>query len=192
MRIVNKDEFKVDKELFLREVKKGAVFIHPTDTIYGIGCDATNPDAVKKVRLAKQRYSKPFSIIAPSKEWIKQFCIVTKKVEAWLIKLPGPYTLILKLKKNNGECIAPQTNPGVDTIGVRIPDHWFASVASELGAPIVTTSANIVGREFMTSLDTLDPAVAKHMSLIFYDGEKNARPSTVVDLTKEKEEIVKR
>lgn len=192
MRVISRSEFENYKQNFLREISQGAVYIHPTDTIYGIGCDATNPDAVKSIRMAKQRYSKPFSIIAPSKEWIMQCCIVDKKAEAWLKKLPGPYTFILKLKKGREKCLANQTNPGMDTIGVRIPDHWFASVASELGVPLVTTSANIVGKEFMTSLDNLDPAVAKHMNLIFYEGEKKARPSTLINLTKAKEEITKR
>ncbi len=192
MRVISRSEFKSYKENFLREIARGAIYIHPTDTIYGIGCDATNPDAVKSIRMAKQRYSKPFSIIAPSKEWIKQNCVVDKKAEAWLKKLPGPYTFILKLKKGRENCLANQTNPGMGTIGVRIPDHWFASVASELGAPLVTTSANIVGKEFMTSLDNLDSDVAKHMNLIFYEGEKKARPSTIVDLSSEKEEIIKR
>ena len=192
MRVISKSEFESYKENFLREIAQGAIYIHPTDTIYGIGCDATNPDAVKSIRMAKQRYSKPFSIIAPSKEWIEECCVVDKKAEAWLKKLPGPYTFILKLKKGHEKCLANQTNPGMDTIGVRIPDHWFASVASKLGVPLVTTSANIVGKEFMTSLDNLDSDVAKHMNLIFYEGEKKARPSTLVDLTKAKEEITKR
>jgi L-threonylcarbamoyladenylate synthase len=192
MRIVDKDEFRAEKELFLREIAQGAIYIHPTDTIYGIGCDATNPDAVKRIRLAKQRYSKPFSIIAPSKEWVRGCCVVDKKAEAWLKKLPGPYTFILKIKKGREKCFVSQTNPGMETIGVRIPDHWFASVASELGVPLITTSANIVGKEFMTSLDNLDPDVAKHMNLIFYEGEKKARPSTIVNLAGEKEQITKR
>jgi L-threonylcarbamoyladenylate synthase len=190
MRIITRDEFHSEKDSFLREIAHGAVFIHPTDTIYGIGCDATQQSAVSKIREAKQRYSKPFSVIAPSKEWIVQNCVVRKEAIKWLNKLPGPYTLVLKLKNKSG--IAPQTNPGVDTLGVRIPDHWFSEVAKDFGKPLITTSANIVGKEFMTSLDNLDPAIKSHMKLAFYEGEKNGKPSTIVNLTGKKEEIIKR
>ena len=54
MLTINKDQIKVEKTLFYSKIKKGALFIHPTDTIYGIGCDATNNEAVYKVRETKE------------------------------------------------------------------------------------------------------------------------------------------
>ena len=91
---------------------KGAVFIHPTDTIYGIGCNAEVSSAVRKVRQLKARATNPFSVIAPSLEWINENCVVTKEADEWLEKLPGPYTLILKLKNN---CVARSVNSGLNT-----------------------------------------------------------------------------
>ena len=61
MTTVNKDEYHVNKHRILRQIKEGAVFVHPTDTIYGIGCDATNEEAVAKVRDAKQRSTTLYS-----------------------------------------------------------------------------------------------------------------------------------
>ena len=55
MRILNVDEFKLEKQLIIDFIIRGAVFIHPTDTIYGIGCNAQNPNAVKKARKIKAR-----------------------------------------------------------------------------------------------------------------------------------------
>ena len=55
MQIYNLDEFKLEREAILNEIVDGAVFIYPTDTIYGIGCDATNSDSVKKIRKLKAR-----------------------------------------------------------------------------------------------------------------------------------------
>lgn len=183
-------EFNVKRRLIYPKIKKGAVFIHPTDTIYGIGCDATNTDAVKRIRSIKSRYKRPFLVIAPSKEWIKENCEVTKEVEEYMKQLPGPLTLILKLK--NKKCVAKETNYGKDTLGIRIPKHWFSETAKELDIPIITTSANRVGEYFMTSLENLNPEIKAKIDFIFYEDEKKGKPSTLIDLTKKKVGIKER
>jgi L-threonylcarbamoyladenylate synthase len=190
MTTINKDEYHVNKTRVLRQIADGAVFIHPTDTIYGIGCDATNEKAVEKVRVAKQRKDLPFNIIAPSREWVRANCEVDQEAEEWLAKLPGPYTIILKLKKDS--VVAKNVNPtGDGTVGIRRPDHWVSDIADDLDRPIVTTSANITGKNFMTSMDDLDADVKKKMDFIIYEGEKNGRPSTIVDLAR-KRGLIKR
>jgi len=190
MTTVNKDEYQVNKTRILRQIKNGAVFIHPTDTIYGIGCDATNEAAVEKVRDAKQRKDLPFNIIAPSRDWVRANCEVDKEAEEWLAKLPGPYTIILKLKKDS--LVAKNINPtGDGTVGIRRPNHWISDITNDLEKPIVTTSANITGKNFMTSMDNIDVNVKKKMDFIIYEGEKNGRPSTLVDLAR-KRGLIKR
>ncbi|MBW2985900.1 threonylcarbamoyl-AMP synthase [Candidatus Woesearchaeota archaeon] len=185
MTTVNKDEYYVNKSRILGQIKEGAVFIHPTDTIYGIGCDATNEAAVEKVRAAKQRKDLPFNVIAPSREWVRANCEVNEEAEEWLAKLPGPYTIILKLKEDSK--VAKNVNPSGDgTIGIRRPDHWISEITNDLDKPIVTTSANITGKNFMTSMDNLDDDVKKKMNLIIYEGEKKGRPSTIVDLARKR------
>ena len=164
------------------KVDQGGIFIHPTDTIYGIGCDATNSEAVKKIREMKVCYDRPFSVMVPNKTWIRKNCIVEEQVIEWITKLPGSYTLILKLKNKNA--IAKEVNNGMDTIGVRIIDHWFQKACETLGKPIVTTSANLVGNEFMISLENLDPKIKGKTDFIIYEGEKQGKPSTIVNLTK--------
>ena len=99
MPLISKTELDQRKDVFLDEIKSGIVFVYPTDTIYGIGCDATNSSSVLKVRNIKERNDLPFSVVAPSKDWIRDNCEVDAKAEQWLDKLPGPYTLILKLKR---------------------------------------------------------------------------------------------
>lgn len=190
MRLLTKEELLLEKAKFISEIRKGTIFIHPTDTIYGIGCSVLSSEAVNKVREIKQRRFMPFSILVPSKDWIYENCEINDKVEEWINKLPGAYTLILTLK--NKDVIVPDVNNSLRTVGVRIPDHWFSDFVKELGFPIITTSANIVGENFMTSLDDVDDRIKRNLDFIIYEGEKKGRPSTIVDLSKKESQITKR
>lgn len=182
MRILNFEEFNLEKQSIIDAIVNGAVFIHPTDTIYGIGCNAELSNAVKKVRKIKARASSPFSVIAPSLEWIHKNCVVNEDGEEWLGKLPGPYTLILKLK---GSCVAKEVNPGLKSLGIRIPNHWIRKIAAETSVPIVTTSVNKSSEDYMTSLEDLDPAIKGSIDFTLYEGKKAGRPSRIIDLTEE-------
>lgn len=177
MDIYTKEEFELKREVLEREILKGAVFIYATDTIYGIGCNAKLPGAVKRVRDIKQSPN-PFSIIAPSKDWIKKNCEVSKEAEKWLEKLPGPYTLVFELKSK--DAVAEEVTPGRHSLGVRIPMHSCTKIAENKGIPIITTSANKHGGTFMTSLETLDPKLKSKVDFMIYEGELTGRPSTIV------------
>jgi L-threonylcarbamoyladenylate synthase len=190
MRILTKDEYRVNASRIHREIEQGAIFIHPTDTIYGIGCDATNEEAVKKIRSLKERKKLPFSIIAPSSNWVRENCEVTSEVEKWINKLPGPYTIIVKLK--NANAIAKSVIPGKKTVGIRRPDHWISELATKMNKPIITTSANKMGEGFMTSIENLNPDIKGRMNFILYEGEKKGKPSSIVDLTVGEGEIIER
>src|SRR3989344_6261161 len=184
MQILTKAELQSRFREIAERIKNGAVFIYPTDTIYGIGCNALDQKAVDKIRKLKERPTNPFSIIVPSKEWISENCIVTKEGKEWFNKLPGPYTLIFKLK--NKKAIAQSVNADQETIGIRLPDHWFSEVVQELGFPIVTTSANRAARPFMTSLEDLDQTIEDNIDFIIYEGEKKGRPSKIINLVEGK------
>ena len=191
MEIINKDEFELHKEEIAQSIKEDKIlFIYPTDTIYGIGCDGRDSKGITNIRELKKRTQMPFSVIAPSKDWIRENCVVTEEGDKWLERLPGPYTLIFKNK--NPDCIAENLAPGLKTMGVRIPKHWISDFVNMIGIPIVTTSANITGEDFMVSLDNLNMNIKNSVDLIIYDGEKRGRPSSIIDLTKEKIEIVER
>ncbi|RJQ15647.1 threonylcarbamoyl-AMP synthase [Candidatus Woesearchaeota archaeon] len=177
MRIITKEEFILNVRKYVKTLKSD-IFIYPTDTIYGIGCDATNEDLVKKIRKIKQT-EKPFSIIAPSMEWIYEHCILNEQAKEWLKKLPGPYTIILPLK--NHKELAGNISDG-KTIGIRIPKHWFSKVVAMIDTPIVTTSANVTGEMFMTDLENLDKRMEKGVQFAIYEGKKAGNPSTLVHI----------
>jgi len=179
MTVLTKQQFVKNKKKYLSLIKKGRACIYPTDTIYGIGCDATNSKAVKHVYSLKKRKKKPLSVIAPSKKWILENCCVDAKAKKWMQKLPGKYTLIVRLK--NRRAVSPFVHCGDYTLGVRIPKHWFSAVVKEYGKPIVTTSVNISGKASMTSLKDLHKTIKKQVAFIVYEGVKRAHPSIIVD-----------
>ncbi|NQU98833.1 threonylcarbamoyl-AMP synthase [Candidatus Woesearchaeota archaeon] len=181
MEVLNKDEFLGRKHVMVQKLRS-SVFVYPTDTIYGIGCNAEDEELVDNIRMLKKRFDMSFSIIAPSKDWIRENCVVNKKAEEWLDKLPGPYTLIMKLK--NKDVIAENVNLEKDTVGVRMPDNWFSEIVSQMGVPVVTTSANVSGKDFMTSVDNLDPEIKKGVNYVIDDGAIKGSPSTLVFLDK--------
>ena len=176
MDVINPKE--INRKVITDEMLAGKIFIYPTDTIYGLGCNALNPSSVMKIREIKQRSYKPLSVIAPSKKWILDNCIADIKD---LGKLPGPFTLILKLKNKNA--VAPEVNMG-DTIGVRIPDHWFSSLVKEAGVPFVTTSVNISSRPYITSLEDLPKEIESQVDYFINEGPILGQPSEIIDLTR--------
>ncbi len=180
MRILTKSEFNLNRDELFQKILDGAVFVYPTDTIYGLGCNALIASAVKRVRQLKQRQDQPFSVIAPSKKWIYDNCDVKPDHFKWIEKLPGPYTLIFKLI--NKDAVVKEVIPGLDCLGVRIPNHWFSRVSTLLDIPIVTTSANVAGDNYMTSIDDLDERIKNHVDFIVHEGEKIGKPSTVLHL----------
>jgi len=192
MQVITKDDLKVRKQEIIDKIRNGSIFVYPTDTIYGIGCNALNAEAVKKIREIKKRPSTPFSVIAPNKDWIRKNCEngENKECNLWIDKLPGPYTLILNIE--NYGIVAKETNNGMDTLGVRIPDHWFTKIVKEAGVPVVTTSANKVGQNCMTSLEDLDVDIKKHLEFIIYEGEKLGRPSKLINLAMTIPQIIER
>ena len=190
MEIINKEYVLSNKEKIHSEILKGKIFIYPTDTIYGLGTNATINSSVMKLRKIKMRNNKPFSVIAPSKDWIKENCIINKDIEEWIKKLPGPYTLILKLKNKNA--VNKEVNLGQETIGIRIPNNWFTKIIEELNIPFVTTSVNISGNPYLKDIRDIEKQIEDKIDYIIEDGILDGKPSTIVNLTKDKEEIIQR
>ena len=188
MQVINKEELTNFKRKYLKKMKE-SVFIYPTDSIYGIGCDATKPELVDKIRKLKKSNIQPFSVIAPSKEWIQKNCEINKEQNKYFdalgkkLDINGKehcFTLILKLKNKNA--VAHNVTQGINTLGVRIPSNWFSEIVKELEVPIISTSANSTGENFMTSLDDLNESVKKGVDFIIYEGEKKSVPSTIINL----------
>jgi tRNA threonylcarbamoyl adenosine modification protein (Sua5/YciO/YrdC/YwlC family) len=185
--ILDKKYAVENEDEIIKNILEGKIFIYPTDTIYGIGCSALNKDSIAKIRRLKQRALKPFSIIAPNMSWIKENCETIESTEEHLGKLPGPYTLFLKLKNSDQSAggLPEEVNPLENgTIGIRIPRCWFTDIISKAGIPFITTSVNVSGMPYMTEFDDLDETIKNNVDFIIYEGEIKGRESTKIDLTR--------
>jgi len=163
------------------------IYVYPTDTIYGIGCDATNDKLVLKIRSIKKRDKKPFSIIAPSKDWINDnFEIVHSE---YLDRLPGPYTLVMKPKN---ESIISEHISYSDKVGVRIPNCNFSKLVAKSGKPFVTTSVNISGESHLVNPKKLKKEIKSKVDIIIDEGILSGKPSTVIDISLKKPVILRK
>jgi L-threonylcarbamoyladenylate synthase len=193
MQLIHARDFHAFEKKIREEIRKGAVFIYPTDTIYGIGCNALNAQAVARIRLLKQRAQKPFFVIAPSQAWIQENLELSGQAREFIQEnLPGAFTVLLKMK--NKKCVSPEVTKGgkQGSLGIRIPRHWFTQVVRKANVPFVTTSVNKTSEKFMTSLRDCNKTILASVDYVVYDDLKKGKPSTIVDFTSGKKKIVKR
>ncbi len=124
-------------------LSRGGLVVYPTETAYGIGCDATNRSAVKKIYSAKKRQSKkPLSVIFGSLGIAEKY-VFLDSIGLALVRrfMPGPLTLVVKPKKRLSG--SPEGE-----IAFRIPSGKFAlELAKRLGKPVTATSANVSGEK---------------------------------------------
>ena len=157
-----------------KQILKGKIFIYPTDTIYGLGCNALNKKSVLRIKEIKKRdFNKPLSVIAPSISWIEENCIVDVNLDKYF---PGPYTVVLKKKDDK---FLDHVASG-DSIGVRIPSSDFCDKIKEIGVPFITTSVNLSGQEPVYKVEEVSDESREKVDIVIDEGELNGNPSTLI------------
>mgnify|MGYP001570208132 CR=1 FL=1 len=165
----------IEKENLIRDIKSDKIFIYPTDTVYGLGCNALIKRSVERIREIKGRDGdKPLSVIAPSKEWIYENLIASK--EEINKYLPGKYTLILRKKDFKFLDYVSKS----ETLGVRMPKQDFAELVKKAEAPFITTSANLSGEKPASSIGDINKEILNKADLIIDSGIINGKPSTII------------
>ena len=158
-------------------LKKGGVIAYPTDTVYGIGCNIFDEKAVKRVfELKGRNYNQPLSVAVSNFKMLEQLAFITEKEKEILQKLlPGPFTIILPKKP----VVSGLVTADSELVGLRIPDYkQVIEMINKAGFPIVTTSANLSGKEPPVRAEEVDLEVD-----FVVEGEcKHKEPSTVIDL----------
>lgn len=167
-------------------IKKGGLVGFPTETVYGLGADAFNKEAVKKVYKAKGRPSDNPMIVHISK--VEELKILTDEITKDMETImdafcPGPITIIVRAKEE----IPLETRGGLDTVGVRCPEDNVARKLIEFSnTPVAAPSANLSGRPSPTKGEhVVEDLKGKIDAIILGKDAKVGIESTVIDMTKE-------
>jgi L-threonylcarbamoyladenylate synthase len=182
---VNPLELSLDLICFAAEIiKSGGTVAFPTETVYGLGADALNPDAVRKVFIAKRRpLDNPCIVHVANKEDVYKLAKEVPKVAEKMMALfwPGPLTLILK----RSEKVPDVTTAGLDTVSIRMPNNKVTlALISESKVPIVGPSANLAGKPSPTTAKhVIDDLVGRIDAVLDAGPTKIGVESTVLDMT---------
>lgn len=178
------DETTMEKEieLALEALRKGGLILYPTDTVWGIGCDATNADAVARIYALKRSENKHSMLV---------LCESADMVVRYVNKAPGiafevmematkPLTLILPGAGGLAENLIPEEK----TLGVRVPDHEFCrKLLRKLGRPIVSTSANISGEPTPKNLAEVSREIIDGVDMVVnprFQGKPTGKASSII------------
>lgn len=167
-------------------LKRGGTAVFPTDTLYGLGCNALDPHAVGRVFDIKHRsYVKALPMLVRDLSWARELAYITPEQERIIERFwPGKVTFVLPRRP-----IVPAiTAGGGSTVGVRAPDHAFVqTLLRHLGYPLAGTSANINGGDAFNDAGAIVHALqqaAPQPDLVIDAGVlPHSEPSTVVDLS---------
>ena len=166
-------------------IKKGEIVAFPTETVYGLGGDAFNETAVKKIYEAKNRPSdNPFIVHFGKIEDVEQAGYLTDTAEKIFKRFsPGPLTIVLKKKPEIPYCVTA----GLETVGIRIPSHPLArEFLIKCGTPVAAPSANVSKRVSPTSAQYVYDDMNGKIPAIIDGGRCEVGiESTVLDLSGE-------
>lgn len=183
--ISGKDICKNEIKVRIKEIiSQGGIIVFPTETVYGIGADATNKDAVKRIFAAKGRPSdNPLIVHVADKDVVKTY---VTHIPFYAEKLmthfwPGPLTIVF----NKTDKIPYEVSGGLDTVGIRMPSSLIAQeVIKAAEVPLCAPSANISGKPSSTLFEHVKDDFLGKVDLLIDDGQVEiGLESTVIDLT---------
>jgi tRNA threonylcarbamoyl adenosine modification protein (Sua5/YciO/YrdC/YwlC family) len=171
-------------------LRDGGLLVYPTDSVYGLGCDLFNKNAVEKIYKNKGNDKrKLLSFICPDLKGIAEYAFVSNtayKIMKHL--LPGPYTFILNATRQVPKILLEKRK----TVGIRVPDNIVCqALLSEFGRPIISTSACLQEQAFLSDPDEIAETFA-HLADLFLDaGPGGLEPSTIIDFTQEEPVVIR-
>lgn len=180
----NLEEDKI-KEI-ISSFERGEVIVYPTDTIYGIGCIATNKKAIEKIyKIKKRENKKPFLVLMKSFCMLRKYCFLNKRQDKYLheLKTDKPVSVVLKKR----DLLSDELTAKLDSVAVRLPKNDFLlKILKGVNLPIVSTSLNISGKENITNVKNIEKSLNTSPSLmpdlVIDAGELIAKSSQLIDL----------
>ncbi|HWD87893.1 MAG TPA: L-threonylcarbamoyladenylate synthase [Mucilaginibacter sp.] len=168
----------------LKVVQEGGIILYPTDTIWGIGCDATNTEAIKKIFRLKQRdEAKSMIILLDTENKLESYVREVPAIAYNLIEYAeNPLTLVMPGAKN----ISPALISEDGSVGIRVAKHEFCQqLIQRLRKPLVSTSANISGKPSPQNFNEVDQEIIDGVDYVV-DLEQHStelkKPSTIMRL----------
>lgn len=164
----HKEEIRYEREDMaqaLEVLKKGGIILYPTDTIWGIGCDATNEEAVKKIYDLKQRSDSKSMLVLVGSEGELQRNVEEVPETAWMLieTAVNPITIIYDRPKGIARNLLAEDG----SAGIRITSELFSrTLCNRLRRPIVSTSANISGKKTPVTFSEIDEDIKKGVDYI--------------------------
>jgi len=170
-----------DASVAAAAIHDGELVVYPTETVYGLGADALDADAVERVFETKGRErDKPVSMAVDSVAAAAEYTVPTDRERAFVEQfLPGPVTVLLQR-----EPMVPDVlTAGRERVGVRVPDYDVAlDLLAEADTPVTATSANVSGQPSATAIDDVHAAVREEVAVLLDGGTTpGGSGSTVVD-----------
>ena len=170
-------------------VKQGGLVIYPTDTVYGLGCDPFNKEAIQKVHSTKRRQNNPLPILGDTIENISKISKISDEALNIVKKIwPGPITFVLPKKD-----LPDLVTAGSDTVGVRIPRNRISLRLIELcDGLLVGTSANLSGERSALTANQAYDQIGDRVDIVLDGGATELRrESTVIKLINGKIEVLR-
>ncbi|SFR88277.1 L-threonylcarbamoyladenylate synthase [Halomicrobium zhouii] len=166
-----------------RAVEDGDLVVYPTETVYGLGADALDPDAVERVFAAKGRDpDDPLSLGVPDVDTALEYTNPTEREERFMRAfLPGPVTVVVE----RGDQVPDELTGGRDRVGIRVPEHELARDLLAAAGPLTATSANVSGEGSVRRVADLDDEIREAAAVVLDGGETLGAESTVVDVGEE-------
>ncbi len=172
-------------------LQAGGVIAYPTDTVYGFGCSLYNKKGIERIYQIKGiEKNRPFSFICADLKDISMYAKVSNYAYKTMKRLlPGPYTFILEGTKLVPKIMLTRRK----TAGIRVPDNRIClALVKELGHPIISTSATNSAGEIFYDPAEIEKKVGKLLDLVIDGGMLISEPSSVIDLTDETPQILRK
>lgn len=177
-------ELRKAVEEAVKVLRNGGVILYPTDTVWGLGCDATNPDAVDKIYKIKHREeSKSLIMLVDGPDMLARYIKVVPEVAWQIIEINDkPLTIIYP----GAEGLAANAIPEEKTAAFRIPDHQFCqALIRRFGKPIISTSANISGSSAPSFFETVSTEIIEAADWVAdnsFEAGSTGKPSSIMML----------
>ena len=176
----NDMQHEVDEAV--RILRAGGVILYPTDTVWGIGCDATNAEAVDRIyRLKRSENKKSMLVLCASPDMTVRYVNKAPGIAFEVMEMATkPLTLILP----GAVGVAANLIPDEGTLGIRVPDHEFCRcMLRALGRPIVSTSANISGEATPVGLQEVSKEIIDGVDFVVnprFEGKPTRKASSII------------